>query len=92
MSSTTKPDFGALRKKRNDEIWKVLEITAKKFGCKPENLRHNFNFDACYCACPTGPCEHNFKGWRAFAHGGGGETVCERCGMGAMSHSLRTAE
>ena len=35
-------------------------------------------------------CEHDFKGWRAFADGNGGETVCTKCGMGAMHYSLMT--
>lgn len=33
--------------------------------------------------------KHDWQGWREFDDGGGGETVCARCGMGAMSHSLR---
>jgi len=93
MSSTTKPDFEELRALRNASVRAQLDELAKKLDIeKPELVWHSFDFDACYCACPTGPCEHNFKGWRAFAHGGGGETVCERCGMGAMYHSLRIAE
>lgn len=35
-------------------------------------------------------CDHDFQGWREFADGRGGETVCTKCGMGAMSWSLRT--
>ena len=34
--------------------------------------------------------EHDFKGWRQFADGRGGETVCTKCGMGAMAWALRT--
>lgn len=34
--------------------------------------------------------EHDFKGWREFVDGRGGETVCTKCGMGAMAWSLRT--
>lgn len=34
--------------------------------------------------------EHDFKGWREFEDGRGGETVCSKCGMGAMAWSLRT--
>ena len=36
------------------------------------------------------PCEHDFKGWREFDDGCGGETVCTKCGMGAMAWTLRT--
>jgi len=36
--------------------------------------------------------KHSFVGWREFrceGGGGGGERVCDRCGIGAMEHSLR---
>ena len=34
-------------------------------------------------------CDHDFKGWREFDDGLGGERVCTKCGMGAMEHTLR---
>ena len=40
--------------------------------------------------CGAPKCEHDFKGWRQFEDGRGGETVCTKCGMGAMAWSLRT--
>lgn len=44
-------------------------------------------------ACgPNDQCEHDFKGWREFEDGLGGETVCSKCGMGAMHHSLWTGD
>ena len=36
-------------------------------------------------------CAHDFQGWREFrceGGGGGGETVCTKCGMGAMHYTL----
>lgn len=88
----TKPDFEALRAERNASVQKSIEELAKRNGWDLSRTAHNFDFDACYCACPKGPCEHDFQGWRAFINKGGGETVCKRCGMGAMSHSIRTSE
>ncbi len=44
--------------------------------------------DAFVHVTPT--CDHDFQGWREFADGNGGEAVCTKCGMGAMSWSLRT--
>ena len=35
-------------------------------------------------------CKHDFKGWREFEDGNGGEAVCTKCGMGAMAYTLRT--
>jgi len=37
----------------------------------------------------TPKCEHEFAGWRTFEDGNGGEQVCTKCGIGAMSASLR---
>ena len=37
-------------------------------------------------------CDHDFKGWRNFEDGSGGEQVCAKCGIGAMAHSLWTEE
>lgn len=38
----------------------------------------------------TDTCDHDFKGFRAFPDGNGGESVCTKCGMGAMAHTLRS--
>jgi len=84
-----KPDFEALRKERNIKVREELEEVAKKMNIKGV-LHHNFDWNACYCACPEGPCEHNWEGWREIENGG--ERFCTRCKMGAMSHTLRTAE
>jgi hypothetical protein len=86
--SDEKPDFEALRGRRNESMQKLIEATAKKLGGEGP-VFSTFNPNSCYCACPEGPCEHDFQGWREFDDGCGGETVCKRCGMGAMSHSLR---
>jgi hypothetical protein len=37
-------------------------------------------------------CDHDFQGWREIDGGLGGERVCTKCGMGAMTYSLRTAD
>ena len=92
-----KPDFEALRAGRNAAVQKMIEEIAVKMGATPANpVCSSFDPTACYCACPAGPCEHDFQGWRDIedSHGcvSGGETVCSRCGMGAMTHSIRTAE
>jgi hypothetical protein len=39
---------------------------------------------------PNPKCEHDFKGWREFEDGRGGEAVCTKCGIDAMQHSLWT--
>lgn len=37
-------------------------------------------------------CDHDFRGWRNFHDGNGGEQVCAKCGMGAMAYSLRVSD
>jgi hypothetical protein len=34
-------------------------------------------------------CKHDFQGWREFEDGRGGEQVCTKCGIGAMTYSMR---
>jgi hypothetical protein len=87
-------DFEKMREERNAAIKTMIEDEYKRRGWAMEDVRHTFDFNSCYCACASGgPCEHNFQGWRDHYHENGmvcgGETVCKRCGLGAMSHSLR---
>lgn len=89
-----RPDFEALRAKRNAAAAGMIAAAAIEMGGDPSTATSTFDPNACYCACPSGPCEHDFQGWREFEDGyggGGGEAVCTRCGMGAMNHGLRTA-
>ncbi len=42
------------------------------------------------CICGThNECDHEWGGWRDFPDGNGGERFCQKCGLGAMAHSLR---
>ena len=90
----SRPDFPALRAARDEALRKVAAEMIERLGGDPATaLVHFSGADGCYCACPDGPCEHEFDGWRDILddEGGvcGGEAVCRLCGMGAMSHSLR---
>lgn len=87
-----KPDFEALRAKRDAALEAIVEAFAKERGINRKDVLVHVSPGGCYCSCPDGPCEHEWGGWREFeteGGGGGGEQVCKRCGMGAMSHSLR---
>lgn len=85
------PNFDDLRAKRNDAVARMLQDLCDDEGWERTLVRTSFDPNACYCTCGSenSVCEHDFKGWREFEDGRGGETVCSRCGMGAMSHSLR---
>ena len=87
-----RPDFEILRAERNAAVQAMVEAIAKDHGWDAAKVQTSFDPNACYCACPGGPCEHDFQDWHDFEDGSSGETVCRRCGLGAMSHSLRTSE
>lgn len=89
---TDAPDFAQLRAERDAAIEAIARAAAEKLGGDPNAVTfHSCDYGGCYCACPDGPCEHQFEGWQAFEDGTGGEQVCSKCGMGAMMHSLRIA-
>jgi hypothetical protein len=83
----TLPDFDALRAKRNaaHDAW------VQKMQAEGWHAARDYNRDACYCACGNGgPCEHNWNGKPYESDDGGTwSSTCSRCGMTAMSHSLR---
>lgn len=84
-----RPDFEALRAKRNAAVAAEMKSIADEYGFDLSQCHTSFNPDSCYCACASGgPCEHDFQGWREFEDGRGGEQVCKRCGCGAMGHTL----
>lgn len=43
----------------------------------------------CVCGGHHKECEHEWGGWREHSDGRGGEQFCQKCGLGAMAHSLR---
>lgn len=86
-----KPDFAALRAKRDAAIEETIRSVCAKWGWdRSKAAVHVSGAGGCYCDCARGgPCEHEFTGWREI--GNGGEQFCRLCGMGAMSHMLRYA-
>ena len=81
-------DFEALRHERNRAARRGLDEMSRKMGWEADAVWTSFDSEACSCDCVHGgPCEHDFAGWRTFENGG--ETVCRRCGLGAMSHSVQ---
>ena len=87
----SEPDFPALRAARDEARNKIAAKIAAKYGMA---LVHFSGADGCYCACPDGPCEHEFDGWRDILDDegrvSGGESVCRLCGMGAMTQPTDT--
>lgn len=82
------PDFQVLRALRNTHVREQMEKIAKEHGVPVESLETTFDFNSCYCACPTGPCEHKWDG--PIEQGDLYMTsTCSRCGMSSMSHDMR---
>lgn len=86
------PDFAALRAERNAKRREIEAEWAAEGYTFVGGCAHNDD-DACYCACPHGPCEHKWDGnpWES-QDGLAMSVTCSRCGTTAMSHSLRTGE
>jgi hypothetical protein len=89
---TEAPDFEALRARRDAALEVIAGEMWEQLGGDPKE-RPTFHCrefrSPCYCACPQGPCEHEFTDWREFEDGLGGEAFCPRCGEGAMHHSMK---
>lgn len=93
-------DFDELKRIRNKNLNAMVNALvgdfAKRSGSTGRITCHintGGSTSDCYCDCAGGgPCQHEFGGWRIFEDGRGGEQVCSRCGMGAMSHTLHTGE
>jgi hypothetical protein len=91
MERPTDAEFEILKRKRDEAVNAVIDAVCAKQGWPRDKVHaHMCGAGGCYCACPDGPCQHDFQGWREFEDGCGGEQVCTKCGTGAMSHSLRT--
>lgn len=81
-------DFDALRAARNASVQRQCQKIADELGVPLQSLRSTFDPAACYCACPEGPCEHNWDGpvWESESMC---SVTCSRCGCTAMSHDMR---
>jgi len=89
----TAPDFEALRAKRNAAAREMLREIAEQQGWNFKEIRCNHNDAACYCACPTGPCEHRWDGEIYTSDDQSCQsTTCSRCGITSFNHDMRVME
>ncbi len=92
---TDRPDFEKLRAERDQAVDKAVRAAQREMGAPETGIAAHVSYGGgtkdYYCACADGgPCEHEFSGWREFEDGSGGEQFCQRCGMGAMAHTVNT--
>lgn len=88
-SGDEKPDFAELRRRRDAALERTIQEICDEWGWDRDEVLVHVSPGGCYCACPDGPCEHEWRGWRDFEDGCGGERVCAKCGAGAMGHDMR---
>lgn len=88
------PNFEELRAQRNADFIEGVKRIRKELGWgDDEPVSTTFDPNACYCACPTGPCEHRWDGPEWVSENGcASSCTCSRCGTTAMSHSLRICD
>lgn len=85
-------EIEALRAERNEKRREWEREMAADGWQVSSHCAHTAD-SACYCDCGNGGlCEHKWDGepWQS-ADGCGWSATCSRCGITAMSHSLRTA-
>ena len=88
-SRPTEAEFDELKRKRDEEIERVLQETCERQGWDRSKIHaHVSGAGACYCACPDGPCQHIWDG-PDHVEDCLVSTTCSRCGMLAMSHDMR---
>jgi Zn-finger protein len=88
----TEAEFDALKQELDTAILAIAKAFAEKNDMPlSEVYVHISGGSKCYCACPSGPCQHDWTGlW--VDYGNGGSVTCARCNQSAMQHSLRTSE
>lgn len=91
----TEADFDELKRKRDESILAVAAKMAEELGVAPEDLvihSHGRGNGICYCACPSGPCQHEWDGPQWVSEDECSASVtCSRCGEIAMYHDMRCA-
>lgn len=82
-------DFDKLRAERNARHAAFIEQMRAE-GYEPVGGCTLHDPDACYCACPQGPCEHKWNGKPYESEDGcTWSTTCSRCGTVSLTHDMR---
>lgn len=87
--SGPQPDFETLRAARNQRVLDLHQKLADEWGVDLTAANSTFDPQACYCACPDGPCEHTWDGKMREGAYGSISVTCSRCGCTAIGHDLR---
>ena len=90
----TEAEFAELRRQRDEKLKSELARIGERLGATFGALTfHACGSHDCYCACPDGPCQHDWNG--PVVQDDGHDTCswhsasCSRCGTLAMNHDMR---
>ena len=87
----TEAQFDELKRIRDESAEKAIGDFCDEHGWdRSKMIAHLDPAGPCYCACPTGPCQHTWDGPDIQIEDGLGYSVtCSRCGTSALSHDMR---
>jgi hypothetical protein len=87
----TDAEFDELKRKRDESIARTVAAVCKEQGWDQAEVKvHQSHSTGCYCACPTGPCQHTWDG-PDYIDDGLVSVTCSRCGAVAAYHDMRCA-
>ena len=97
---TTRPtdaEFEELKRKRDEAVEAVVDACCKERGWDRSKVTfHAQGASGCYCACPTGPCQHIWDGPEVTSNdedeGFWSSGSCSLCGAVQMFHDIRCSE
>jgi hypothetical protein len=89
----TDAEFEELKRKRDEALSALVDAVCKREGLERSKVSvHASHSDGCYCACPDGPCQHEWNGPDYTSDDGCMISVtCSRCGAIAAYHDMRCA-
>ncbi len=87
----TDAEFEELKRLRAAAVAPLIDHLCELYGWDKTRVTvfHSLA-DPCYCACPTGPCQHVWDG-PEFAEEDLSSATCSRCGAVAAFHDARCA-
>ena len=89
----TDAEFVELKRKRDEAVSAAVKGICEQHGWDMSNVAvHASHTGECYCACPDGPCQHDWTGPDVeFDEGRCVSRTCKRCGTPAIYHDMRVA-
>jgi len=88
----TDAEFEELTRQRDEAIGAMVRQICEERGADPAQATWTgCGCSGCYCACPDGPCQHQWDGPEYVEEEGGylSSATCSRCGAVAAYHDMR---